>query len=223
MERTKFPRTPHLPWSPGYSGDDERLSDVSHFSGKRIVITEKLDGENITIYSDGYIHARSIDGTAHPSRDFIKNVWHSSKQGLLPVGWRITGEYLYAIHSIEYERLSDYFFLINVVDNNGIVQDWDITEQFAHDILDIPLVPAIAEMECGDNWIRMIQAQEARLMSASSFGSKPEGYVIRNYDAFPISKYGQNVAKFVRKGHVDDDADHWTKNWKRATLFREKK
>ena len=55
-ERVKYPRTYHLPWSEGRTDDDKVLSDDSQFIGKYVVVTEKMDGENTTIYSDGYLH-----------------------------------------------------------------------------------------------------------------------------------------------------------------------
>ncbi len=42
----KYPRTHHLPWSPGIHADDRVLTDLSAFEGKMVVVTEKLDGEN---------------------------------------------------------------------------------------------------------------------------------------------------------------------------------
>lgn len=65
--RTHYPRTPHLPWSPGASADDVRVADLSGFAGIEVVVTEKLDGENTTLYPDG-LHARSLDSAHHPAR-----------------------------------------------------------------------------------------------------------------------------------------------------------
>lgn len=36
-----------------------------------VVITEKMDGENTTLYRDG-LHARSLDSRHHPSRNWVK-------------------------------------------------------------------------------------------------------------------------------------------------------
>ncbi|MET3986910.1 hypothetical protein ABIC27_004807 [Streptomyces sp. PvR034] len=47
--RTHYPRTPHLPWSPGATPDDVRAGDLSGLPGLRgreVVVTEKLDGSN---------------------------------------------------------------------------------------------------------------------------------------------------------------------------------
>ena len=42
---TKYPRTYHLPWSPGTTSDDKKLSGdwFDMYKGKEIIITEKLD------------------------------------------------------------------------------------------------------------------------------------------------------------------------------------
>jgi hypothetical protein len=115
MERYKFPRTPHFEWSPGYSGDDIRLADISNFEKMReVVVSEKMDGECTTCYSDGYLHARSMDGTSHLSRNWVKSFMASRYQDI-PNGWRLCGENVYGIHSIEYEELSTFFFLFSVI------------------------------------------------------------------------------------------------------------
>jgi hypothetical protein len=63
----RYPRTPHLPWSPGATPDDVRAGDLSGLLGREVVVTEKPDGENTTLYADG-VHARSLDSAHHPSR-----------------------------------------------------------------------------------------------------------------------------------------------------------
>jgi hypothetical protein len=111
----KYPRTFHLPWSQGATDDDKVLSSVKHFEGKEVVISEKKDGENTTIYSDGYCHARSLDSAHHPSRSWVKSL-ASSLVGSIPEGWRICGENLYARHSISYEALPSYFMVFGIYD-----------------------------------------------------------------------------------------------------------
>ena len=44
----KYPRTPHLPWSPGVTGDDIH-NTVKPLEWSEIVITENMDGENTTM------------------------------------------------------------------------------------------------------------------------------------------------------------------------------
>jgi hypothetical protein len=42
----KYPSTPYLTWSPEKHRDDSYHPDESHFEGREVVITEKMDGEN---------------------------------------------------------------------------------------------------------------------------------------------------------------------------------
>ncbi len=110
--RIKYPRTPHLPWSLGATNDDVKQRDLSHFVGKQVVVTEKMDGENTTLYND-YIHARSIDSRFHPSRAWVKAL--QVQVGYkIPIRWRICGENLYARHSISYNNLPSYFMAFSV-------------------------------------------------------------------------------------------------------------
>ena len=73
LQYVKYPRTWHLPWSPGATKDDRVLPDTAHFNSQEVVVTVKMDGENTTLYPD-YLHARSLDSRNHPSRNWIKNL-----------------------------------------------------------------------------------------------------------------------------------------------------
>lgn len=210
MERYKFPKTPHLNWSPGYSGDDTRLAKVDQFEAMReVIVTEKMDGENTSTYSDGYLHARSIDGTSHPSRAWTKR-FMASRYRDIPPGWRVIGESVYGVHSIEYTTLHTAFFLFNVVDETNKVLSWDDTLEFAL-LLDMDTVPLIYRGTWNEEKIRNI------LPEKSKYGPTIEGYVVRNAQAFDMDDYALHVAKYVRKGHIQTD-DHWLKNWKPANI-----
>jgi len=43
----KYPKTYHAPWSEGISRDDKVISSMDNFTGKRVVVTEKMDEELI--------------------------------------------------------------------------------------------------------------------------------------------------------------------------------
>jgi len=213
-ERRKFSRTFHLPWSLGATDDDKTytLKEVEQmFDGKEVVISEKIDGENSTVYSDGFCHARSVDSAHHPSRTFLKA---KAKQiGCdLPKGWRLVGENVYAKHSIAYTELPDYFILFGVVDEKNIARPWDEVEEWAA-LLDIPHVPVI--------WRGIWDTK--KIMGLYPFKSKvggevAEGYVVRMANSFPMDQYVQNTAKFVRKNHVQTD-----RHWSLATVVPNKK
>lgn len=191
----KYPRTPHLPWSPGGGRDDAFLEGISHFEGREVVVTEKLDGENTTMYRDN-IHARSLDGRHHPSRDWVKAL-HATLASEIPDGWRLCGENLYARHSIPYSNLSSYFFLFSVWDTDNRALDWDETMEWA-ELLELQSVPV---------WFRG-EFDEAELRKLVPDTEHHEGYVVRVVDSFGYDDFFYSVAKWVREGHVRTD-QHW--------------
>jgi len=93
-DHAKYPRTYHLPSSPGAGRGDRVLRDASALKGAEVVATVKMDGENTSIYRD-HVHASSLDGGRHESRwpawELQARVGHE-----LPEGWRVCGENLYA-------------------------------------------------------------------------------------------------------------------------------
>ncbi len=71
---TKYPRTYHLPYSPGATSDDKKLSSnwFENYKGRQIIITEKLDGEN-TCMNHYDVFSRSHGA---PTRSpWSKNMW----------------------------------------------------------------------------------------------------------------------------------------------------
>jgi hypothetical protein len=199
--KIKYPRTKHLPWSPGATSDDKILKNTSCFEGKNVVITEKMDGENSTLYRDHY-HARSLDSKDHPSRSWIKQ-FHASIKNDIPEGWRICGENLYAKHSVGYDNLKSYFYCFSIWDDTNYCLSWKDTVEIC-EMLGVEYVPVLLEPFVWDDASpRMIQEYQPYILN-----SKMEGYVGRNADGFLYKDFGDNVAKFVRANHVTTE-NHW--------------
>lgn len=200
--RYKYPRTPHLPWSPGRGSDDKVLADTSCFEGKRVIITEKMDGENTTLYNDG-LHARSIDSKHHPSRSWIKSFWASNVQDILHPEVRICGENMFAKHSIKYHALDSYFLGFSVWKNSHCMS-WDTT-LMVFELYNIKPVPVLYDGLWDENY---------RWLGYRTCGTdddKPrlsEGYVVRIADGFELEDFGKSVCKYVRTNHVQTD-QHW--------------
>jgi hypothetical protein len=129
MSRYKYPRTPHLPWSHGATNDDKQLLNCDHFHGHEVVVTEKFDGENCTLYCDG-LHARSLDSRGHTSRDWVKR-YQGEVGWTIPHGWRVCGENLFAKHSIHYTQLKSFFLVFGVYTAENVALSWDDTLKFA--------------------------------------------------------------------------------------------
>ena len=47
--RYKYPRTYHLPFSPGGTSDDKILLNDEHLNGIEVVVTEKTDGNALVL------------------------------------------------------------------------------------------------------------------------------------------------------------------------------
>jgi len=193
----KYPRTPHLPWSRGGTSDDIHLYDVDHFAGKEVVVTEKMDGENTTMYCDT-IHARSLDGRHHPSRDWVKAL-HGMIANELPKNWRFCGENVYAQHSIVYENLASYFYLFSVWNDENVALSWDETLEWAN-LLSVETVPELYRGEYDSKVIKQL--------TTDIDTDTQEGYVIRLADSFRFEDFDQSMGKWVRNGHVQTD-QHW--------------
>ncbi|MCX4524292.1 AAA family ATPase [Streptomyces sp. NBC_01551] len=193
--RTHYPRTAHLPWSPGVGGDDVRAAaGLAGLVGQEVVVTEKLDGENTTLYADG-LHARSLDSGHHPSRAWVKGLQGRIGAGI-PAGMRVCGENLYARHSIPYEDLDSWFYGFSVWDGDRCL-DWDRTVRFLHG-LGVPTPRVLWRGTFDERALRKLRLDTAR----------QEGYVVRTAAGFGRADFGRCVAKWVRGGHVQTDT-HW--------------
>lgn len=193
----KYPRTFHAPWSPGISDDDRVLKSVEQFEGRQVVVFDKLDGENTTMYTD-HIHARSINSGGHPSRDWVK-AFHAQIQGEIPWGWRICGENMFAEHSIKYDNLKTYLYGFAIWNDKNELLSWDETLEW-FELLGIIPCPILYEDIYDYNTIRDLEKN-------MNF-TKQEGYVMRIRDGFHYRDFRKYVGKYVRKGHIQT-AKHW--------------
>lgn len=197
MKLYKYPRTYHLPFSEGVTSDDKILKDCSIFNGKEIVITEKMDGENTSIYN-GYFHARSLDSKHQTYHSWLAQ-FVSSVSYNIPDEYRICGEYLYARHSIGYDNLKSYFYGFSVWENTKCIS-WDETMEW-FEILDIVPVPVL--------YRGLFDEEIVKKIAKETVAQGGEGIVVRITDAFEYNDFAHSVAKFVRKNHVQTDK-HWT-------------
>ncbi|MEV4114964.1 RNA ligase family protein [Nonomuraea sp. NPDC049695] len=192
--RVHYPRTPHLPWSPGVSADDVRAGDLSGLRGREVVVTEKLDGENTTLYADG-MHARSLDSAHHPSRAWVKALQGRIGRRI-PAGWRVCGENVYARHSLAYDGLESWFYGFSVWDGDRCLP-WDRTVAFLRE-LGIPVPPVL--------WRGVFDERALRGLRLDT--ERHEGYVVRAVEGFGREEFTGRVAKWVRARHVQTGT-HW--------------
>lgn len=211
-ESAKYPRTPHLPFSPGATSDDKMLADVDHFLNRPIILTEKMDGSNLCMTKEA-VYARSHNGPpTHESFNFAKQL-HASIRHSIPDDLSVFGEYLFAVHSISYTSLPGYFLIFGVrEDTTGKWWSWDMVEEMARE-LNVKTVPVLyRSSEFGQfEFPNQLEAQVKLEFLTSNQGkwknNITEGVVIRlagEFTDFPMS-----VAKYVRANHVTT-TQHWT-------------
>jgi len=194
----KYPRTPHMPFSKGATKDDRVLTDMKHFIGKQIVITEKMDGENTTIYSN-YYHARSLSSKHQKYHSYLLSNILPQIQYLLPENIHICGEYLYAKHSIFYENLPSYFLVFSIW-NDKECFSWEETKEYCKkwNLIHVP-----------ELYIGTYDEKKVKEIAENVITKGGEGIVIRTVDSFSYDDFSLHVAKYVREGHVQTDK-HWS-------------
>lgn len=195
--KIKYPRTMHLAFSPGLQNDDRLIESLAGLIGKEVIVTEKMDGENTTLYRNGF-HARSLDSRHHPSRDWIKR-FHGNMSYMIPEGWRICGENMYAQHSIPYTNLKSYFYGFSIWDERNVALSIDAqTELFSK----------FGIVQPHQFYRGVFNLQVLYDLADALDPHTQEGFVVRVVDEISFDDFGMKVAKWVRKGHVQTD-EHW--------------
>lgn len=194
MRVAKYPKTNYLPWTQSKEKGDRIIKDVSKFEGSRVIMTEKMDGENTSMYRSK-IHARSLDSVNHPSRNWVKNFW-ATIQYNIPHDIRICGENCYAKHSIYYTELASYFYGFSAWRDNTCL-NWDETLEIFTEIGIMP-VRVIYDGIWDEDFISNYTFDKTRM----------EGYVVRVADEFSLQDFELCVGKYVRANHINTDK-HW--------------
>lgn len=194
----KYPRTSHLQWSSCISTDDRIIESLDRFEGQRVIVTEKMDGENTSLYTD-YYHARSVDSKNHLSRNLAKAL-HAKFAHDIPKGWRLCCENLYAQHSIAYTNLESYLYGFSIWNDRNVCLDWDSTVEWFN-LFGLPTVPILYDgiFDC-----ELIKG----FYNAKSDWATKEGYVVRIASEFGYGEFRKVVGKYVREKHVQT-TKHW--------------
>jgi hypothetical protein len=215
MMSIKYPRSMHLPFSPGATKSDKKMNeaDLEFLLGGEVVITEKMDGSNACMTNEE-VFARSHGGAPpHKSFNSIKPL-HARLKHNIPYNISVFGEWVCAVHSIKYTILPAHFLVFGVRDDElDIWWSWDDTVEFAEKTLDLPTVPLILRGMFPNKEI--FQEIVTDLSGLSSvYGPTREGVVVRHsgeIDSAALGKAGQklqDLGKWVRENHVQTSV-HW--------------
>ena len=127
-----YPRTRHLPWNPNATRDDLVASEEDCriiFESDRVQVTEKVDGANCGMAPGPIIRNRNhILRKGYTARTAAKKqfapIWNWYYENIslfeelarLAPNTSVFGEWLLACHSVEYDRLPDYFIAYDLYD-----------------------------------------------------------------------------------------------------------
>jgi len=220
----KYGRTYHYPFSPGTTSDDRIQHDYWEClqTIPNLIHTEKLDGENNCLSKHGVFARSHAAPTTSPWTESLRQFWQLIKHDLGDL--EVFLENLYAIHSIDYHNLDHHFYVFAIRENESWLS-WEETKFYAA-MLNLPTVPELQMVSPGsdritfENNVLSLVKGSGNLQPhdvATKLPTTMEGLVSRNVDGFATAEFSNNVFKYVRKGHVKTD-QHWTRNWKRATL-----
>lgn len=206
----RFPHTPHLDWlSAGPLRDDKQLSahEVAQLLAGDVVVEEKIDGANIgfSTTSDGQVRVQNRGAYLTPehSHPQFAPLW-SWMPGptLADALWPhliLFGEWCYAVHSVRYDALPDWFVGFDVYDSD--TREFWSTERRDALLNSLNFAP-VPRLAAG----RFALDQLTGMLKTSCFGREAmEGIVVRS------ERDGKTVqrAKLVRPEFVQKIGEHW--------------
>jgi hypothetical protein len=209
----RFPHTPHLAWLGVDAPRGDKLlppSDAGALLAGDVVIEEKIDGANLGLsISDGLLRAQNRG--AYLDLDALSGQWKPLKRWLaareqalleaLDPGLILFGEWCYAVHSVRYTRLPDWFLVFDVYNTSGR-EFWSVERRNALAVR----VGAAVVPELGRG--RFDLGSILRLLGRSQLTDSPaEGlYVRREAEGRLVQR-----AKLVRAEFVQAIDEHWSK------------
>ena len=202
----KYPRSFHLPWSPGLGSDDKRMNDVSGLLNVPLVITEKMDGGNVCLERNNCFARSHGQPPTHRSYDAFKGL-HARVKYLIESDEQVFGEWLYAEHSIYYDNLPNYLMIIGVRNKlTGYWYEWAKVQVMAEK-LGIETVPVLGYKKAKTT--KDLEVITSDMVKISSLYGEKEGVVIRNSEGFADKQFTKNLGKWVRANHIMDKERHW--------------
>lgn len=215
----RFPHTPHLAWlGQGQPRDDKVLSaaEVRELLGGEVIVEEKVDGANLgfSVGEDGVLRVQNRGsflekGRCHPQFKLLF-AWLDPKRDALADALfpdlMLFGEWCYAVHSVTYTRLPDWFLGFDVYDRT-VGEFWSVARRDAlMSNLGLATVPRLATG-------RFDLPDLERLLQRSRLSDAPaEGlYVRRDQGDYLVAR-----AKLVRAEFTQAIGEHWSRGQLKA-------
>lgn len=210
----RFPHTPHLAWlGEGQPRDDKVLApyEAREILSHELVVEEKVDGANLGLSIDDRGVLRAQNRGAYLEIDRPKDQFRPLGRWLTPrtdalaealfPHLMLFGEWCYAMHSVRYNRLPDWFLTFDVYDRAS-GQFWCVARRDAlASTLGLAVVPRVGSG-------RYDMPQLRALLGNSRLADGPaEGlYVRRDAGEHLVAR-----AKLVRGEFLQAIDEHWSK------------
>lgn len=209
----RFPHIPHLVWlGPGKPRDDKVLSpeEAQRFLDGEVVVEEKLDGANLGISLDpaGGLRLQNRGAWLLPpyGGQFGRlqawlDVHQDQLYDALETHLIVFGEWCAARHSLDYDRLPDWWLLFDVWDRNE-QRFWSSARRNAW--AQRAGLRCVAERDRGHFDLGALHQMLAHAQSRYRAGP-PEGFVLRREDGTWL----QARTKIVRADFTQSMDIHW--------------
>jgi len=152
----KYPRTRHLSGSKLQVGDEDLSTiPISSIADKYVVVEEKIDGANVGIsFVEGQLRLQSrghylTGGYRERHFSMLKNwanVFSPELYCVLEDRYVMYGEWLYAKHTVFYDKLPHYFFEFDIFDKEtGDFFSTEKRKELLHPLTFVHSVPILKE------------------------------------------------------------------------------
>lgn len=214
MDFFRFPHTPHLAWlGEGKPRDDKVLppDEAKKILEHEVVVEEKVDGANVgfSVDEDGDLQVQNRGSllsreSCHPQFAPLWR-WLQPKQDSLAEALfpdlMLFGEWCYAVHSIRYTKLPDWFLAFDVYDRSSEAF-WSVPRRDELvQRLGLALVPRIGAGRF-DLW-----SLQALLATSQLTDGPAEGLYVRRYEGDLLVAR----AKVVNREFTQAIEEHWSR------------
>jgi hypothetical protein len=208
----KFPHTPHLVWlSDGQSRSDKVLApaEATQFLNGDVVVEEKVDGANVgfSVLNGSVVVQSRGEYIRHPAHSQFSPLWpwlarrEAALTEALDNDLVLFGEWCYAVHSVRYNSLPDWFLGFDVYDRR-VRRFWSAARR--NELLQRIGLLSVPELGRGHYCIRELKLTLSR--EPSRFGGSIEGLYLRREN----DGWLDHRAKLVRAEFVQAIGEHWS-------------
>lgn len=175
----------------------------------KVTIEEKIDGANVGIirHKSGFTLQKRgslVAQSEHEQFQYLYNWANRTKYDnimAIPSGYLIYGEWCYAVHSIYYDRLPDYFLVFDILKDKRKWLDREERDNFCAKY-ELASVPLIAE-----GYFSITDLCDL-IPKKSAYGDMAEGIVLKRYRKREYIRGKIVKPQFIK---ILEESEHWAK------------